>query len=291
MKKLKRFFDSPLKAVASCTCILAVLAILGVGAAFAVGAVAENTSIGVGRAQDAAFADAGVAPEDVVLSRTEFEFEKGRFVYEVDFTAGGMEYEYLIHASDGKVISRDLEQADIQNAVPEGQKETTDLAAQTSPDTSAAQISLEKAKEIALADANIDQQKKDQLQFSKEKLEWDDGRTVYEIEFFTADFMVYEYEIDASTGAILSKSEENAKTGDGGSADTDGENALIRLDEAKEIAAQHAGFAASEVSFSKAKLDRDDGRTVYEVVFYKGSTEYEYTIDAAAGTILEYDID
>ncbi len=179
MKKFKRFFDSPLKAVASCACILAVLAILGVGTAFAVGAVAENTSIGVGRAQDAAFADAGVAPEEVVLSKTEFAFENGRFVYEVDFTAGGLEYEYLIHASDGKVISRDVEQADIQNPVPENQKETAALT-----DTSATQISLEEAKEIAVDDAGIDQQQREQLQFSQEKLEWDDGRAAYEINFF-----------------------------------------------------------------------------------------------------------
>ncbi len=106
--------------------------------------------------------------------------------------------------------------------------------------------------------------------------------------FFTTDYKIYEYEIDASTGAILSKSAEDAG---GGAADTDGGNGLIRLDDAKEIAARHAGFAASEVRFSKAKLDRDDGRTVYEVEFYKDTTEYEYTIDAAAGTILEYDID
>lgn len=282
MKKIKRFFDSPLKAVASCICILAVLAILGVGTAFAVGAVAENTSIGVARAQDAAFADASVAPEEVVLSKTEFAFENGRFVYEVDFTADGLEYEYLILASDGKVISRDVEQADIQNPVPENQMETAD-----STNTSTTQISLEEAKEIAVDDAGIDQQQREQLQFSQEKLEWDDGRAVYEIDFFTTDYKIYEYEIDASTGAILSKSSEDAR---GSAADTDGGNGLIHLDDAKEIAARHAGFTVSEVRFSKAKLDRDDGRTVYEVEFYKDTTEYEYTIDAAAGTILEYDI-
>lgn len=47
----------------------------------------------------------------------------------------------------------------------------------------------------------------------------------------------------------------------------------------------------SDVSFTKAKLERDDGRTVYEIEFYQGYVEYDYTIDAATGAILEYDMD
>ena len=42
----------------------------------------------------------------------------------------------------------------------------------------------------------------------------------------------------------------------------------------KSIALRHAGVSASSVSFSKAKLDDDDGRGVYE-------------IDAHSGAILE----
>ena len=42
---------------------------------------------------------------------------------------------------------------------------------------------------------------------------------------------------------------------------------------------------------SKAKLENDDGYTVYEVEFYKDRMEYEYKIDAATGEIIEYDMD
>ena len=41
----------------------------------------------------------------------------------------------------------------------------------------------------------------------------------------------------------------------------------------------------------KVQQDRDDGRLEYEVEFKSGSKEYEYTIDAASGTILDYEID
>ena len=44
-----------------------------------------------------------------------------------------------------------------------------------------------------------------------------------------------------------------------------------------------------DVFFTKVKLDRDDGILEYEIEFFKDRVEYEYTIDAASGTILEYD--
>ena len=49
--------------------------------------------------------------------------------------------------------------------------------------------------------------------------------------------------------------------------------------------------AAAEVSFTKAKLEKDDGLRKYEIEFIKGSTEYEYEIDAATGSVLEYDVE
>ena len=39
------------------------------------------------------------------------------------------------------------------------------------------------------------------------------------------------------------------------------------------------------------KLERDDGRTVYEGEMRSGRTEYEFTIDAYTGAVLEWDTD
>lgn len=49
--------------------------------------------------------------------------------------------------------------------------------------------------------------------------------------------------------------------------------------------------SAVKVTFSKAKLENDDGMTVYEVEFFYQGTEYDYKIDASTGSILEYDLD
>ena len=48
---------------------------------------------------------------------------------------------------------------------------------------------------------------------------------------------------------------------------------------------------AADAIFVKAGLDWDDGRTEYEVEFYAGNTEYDYSIDATTGAIRSYDHD
>lgn len=67
------------------------------------------------------------------------------------------------------------------------------------------------------------------------------------------------------------------------------QSASITEEQAKEIAANHAGVAVADLTFHSVSLEEDDGRRVYDVEFYSGSTEYDYEIDAATGDILSYD--
>lgn len=69
------------------------------------------------------------------------------------------------------------------------------------------------------------------------------------------------------------------------------QSASITEEQAKEIAASHAGVAVADLTFHSVSLEEDDGRRVYDVEFYSGSTEYDYEIDAATGDILSYDND
>lgn len=67
---------------------------------------------------------------------------------------------------------------------------------------------------------------------------------------------------------------------------------LISEKKAKEIALDHAGYEESEVKFVKAKLDFDDGRYEYEIEFRAdGNLEYDYSINAANGKIVDFDRD
>lgn len=67
----------------------------------------------------------------------------------------------------------------------------------------------------------------------------------------------------------------------------------ITEEEAKNAALADAGYKENQVSGMRIKLDREDGRWVYEIEFYVQAEEYDYEIDAATGAILsrDYDID
>lgn len=140
-------------------------------------------------------------------------------------------------------------------------------------------LSVEDAKAKALAHAGLTA---GQVTFTEQKLDWDDGRQVYDIEFYTGDSREYDYEIDAVTGEIRS-------------VDYDAESyappagqTVISQDRAREIAlAKVPGASAADIR--KLKLDRDDGRQVYEVEIIYNHREYELEIDAVTGAVLEFE--
>ena len=149
---------------------------------------------------------------------------------------------------------------------------------------------MERAEAIALSDAGLSAAS---VTFTEAKQDFDDGVPNYDLDFYTATHE-YDYEINAQTGAIMDKSVEvnehavrETKPAAPTAAATEASRGFIGVDRAKSIALGHAGVSASSVSFSKAKLDDDDGRSVYEIEFYVGNTEYDYEIDAHSGAILE----
>ena len=188
MEKLKKLFSTPERKIITVVCIVLILAIAGAGTVMAVRANAQHNAIGVESAMNFAFADAGVDPASARVEHTEFEFENGRFVYEIEFTADGAEYDYLVSAADGAIVKKEVER--VRNGA----------AGEPVPAT----VTLEAAKSAALADAGLAES---DVTFTKTRLDTEDGFAVYDIDFYTAD-SEYEYEIDALTGAVISKSKE-----------------------------------------------------------------------------------
>ena len=66
-------------------------------------------------------------------------------------------------------------------------------------------------------------------------------------------------------------------------------NAVATGGEAKQIVQERAGSTGG--TFREFKLDWDDGRSMYEGEYRVGWTEYEFEIDAATGTVLEWGVD
>ena len=63
----------------------------------------------------------------------------------------------------------------------------------------------------------------------------------------------------------------------------------IGLSKAKKIALKNAKLSSSDVTFTKAKYDKDDKE--YDIEFYTSSKEYDYEIDAYSGKIEEKEVE
>lgn len=145
----------------------------------------------------------------------------------------------------------------------------------------ASQLTLEQAKAVALAHAGLTEK---EVTYTEQTVDWKNGRQVYEIEFHTADYAEYDYEIDAATGKIISFDyDAESYTPPVGAGKT-----TIAREAAQEIAlAKVPGATASHIK--KLELDQDDGKQVYEVKIIYNGVEYDLEIDAADGTILEFE--
>ncbi len=242
--------------------------------------------ISMEQAQTAALDAADIDAADAEVSSATLDEVAGVTCYKVAFTAGDYSYSYSINAETGEVLemsSRD------KNAAPADSTQTdttasgaTTTPAQTAPstntNTSTGAVDEAKAQEIALNHAGI---KAADATITKSKLDYDDGRQVYEIEWY-ANGAKYDYEIAVATGEIVNSGYE-AKTVVG-----TGNSATVSEATAKQTALARVSGAA-EKDIYEWKLDYDDGRPEYEGKIIYGGTEYEFTIDATTGTVVEWD--
>ena len=313
---MKKLFSTPKKAIILVICIVVVIIAASVTAF-------KSTLITKAEAKIVALKDAGLSEAEASALRTRLEFDDGRFQYEVDFYNNGTEYEYLIQAKNGEIIARDIDgngngyndmqdignqfaadgnssvqpQKDAENqpaangiSTAQPQEDAENQPAANGNSTAQPQEDfLDIAKAAALKDAGLSES---DVTFKKTELDNSHGTQVYDIEFYTSDTK-YDYEIDASNGTVLEKSIEQfqLQTPPTDSAINSSGNDYIGIDRAKEIALNHAQMNESDVQFAKAKLENDDGVVEYEIEFYFGRTEYDYTIDAVSGNIIEYDVE
>ena len=125
------------------------------------------------------------------------------------------------------------------------------------------------------------------MSFTKARLENDDGVRQYDLEFWK-DGVEYSAELRASDGAVLSWDVDREHSPANSQNVTEGD---IGLERAKEIALDKAGLAASDVTFTEASYEVDDGLRVYEIEFRQGMVEYSAKIGASDGAILSWEID
>ena len=181
-----------------------------------VGSASDKAYIGEADAKAAALAHAGVKEGNITRYEVEMDYERGTMVYEIEFHHQGREYDYDIDAVTGEVLWSESERDDDYGPAQQSQggseqpkeqpKEQKPSQQQESKPAASEDgyIGKEAAKAAALAHAGLSESQVNRMKF---ELDREDGRVVYEIEFKSGG-MEYEYEIDASSGAVLKYDKE-----------------------------------------------------------------------------------
>ena len=167
-------------------------------------------------------------------------------------------------------------------------------------------ISKDDVKDIIAANMNANV---NDLYF--EDIDFDFDKGVYEVEVYYHND-AYEYKIDARTSTeggriiytdfkyftngITDDNNSNNSNNNSNNSSTNGSSnnattASIPLDEAKNIALNHANLTADKVQFLRTEQDYDDGMLNYEIDFNYDIYEYDYKINANTGEIISYDKD
>ena len=256
----------------------------------------QTQMISMEEAQEAALKAADIVAADADISATTLSEVAGVACYKVEFTSGEYAYAYTINAQTGAVMEMSSQE---QNAQASGtQTEVADstvpATAQTSGSASAqAQTSAAAPAQNATGTGTVDEAAAQKIALehagvkaadatiTKSKLDYEDGRQVYDIEWY-AGGAKYDYEIATDTGEIISSAYEEKTMG------ADSRNVTVSEADAKKTALDRVS-GATDKDLYEWKLDYDDGRPEYEGKIIYGGTEYEFTIDASTGSVMEWD--
>ena len=176
-------------------------------------------------------------------------------------------------------------------------------------------VTQAQATDIALEHAGVTQEDTTSLSVEQDK---EDGVEVYDIQFATSD-RTYHYDVSRKTGEIVNYSydakessqtstesqkednsssqiqavEDAASQAEAQESAAESQTQAVEEEEARakamNVAMDHAGV--TECYTHRIEEDMEHGRAVYEIEFFAGNTEYDYTIAKDTLEILPYDQD
>ena len=166
----------------------------------------QNQKLTAEEAEQIALNETGYTREEVTFKPTEYDVEKGKAVWEVEFYYGNTEYDFEIDAYTGEILKKhqEIEERPTKptSTTASNPEPTPEPTPTPNPEpTVSTELSEEKALEIVLADAGLTADVISRLKIEKER---DDGVWVYEIEFNKGN-VEYDYEIRVSDGKILER--------------------------------------------------------------------------------------
>lgn len=211
--------------------VLAMAAMMTAAIVTGCGTAGGGKDIGKDEALEIALSDAGVHENDTTRLRVAEDREDGGKVYEIQFDAAGVEYDYEVAAEDGKILSAENEQVPVEaipyntaqqdqtadtqeNADVQGNRtddiKTNDNAQQNQAsndqtnNTNNANVKVSREEAIAIALKRVPGATEKDIHI---EFDTDDGQYRYEGDIIY-DQKEYDFEIDANSGTILEWSEE-----------------------------------------------------------------------------------
>lgn len=294
MKKISSLFSTPKKAAISIICMAAVLIVLCTGAALALTRAGAGAQITLEEAEKKALSDAGLSISEVTSINTHLDLDDGIAVYDVEFYTEDMKYEYEINANMGNIYSKSKEMLVTQAIVQNENQQDANQQDANRQDTNPQDANQQDANQ---QDANQQDTNPHDANQGNDALQGTDTQQGSDVQQGSdarnEGQSVYNKDVENDKAGIGQSGDSTGQYGNptGQSGNSDDSGNYIGVDSAKSIAAKHAGFVLADVTFTQAEIDRDDGQIVYEIEFYKDGREYEYTINAANGDIIEYEID
>ena len=221
-----------------------------------------KTEISEEKAKEIAFSHANISQENITNIQVEKDKENGIAIYSIEFYTDEAEYDYEISQTNGTIIKSEVETY-TNNTIP-----TT-------------QITKDEAKEIALKDASVSENKTSYL---KVKQDYENDTAVYEVEFY-ADGKEYDYTISKNDGTILSKDYDIENY----TLDSSDNASIISLEEAKKLVLERIDGANSE--HISIYHEFDDGVQLYEGEVHYQNKEYEFKINATTKEFIEWSVE
>ena len=170
-------------------------------------------------------------------------------------------------------------QATASDTTPAQNSATTQNTVTAPAQTVTGTVDEETAQKIALEHAGV---KATDATITKSKLDYEGRRQVYEIEWY-AGGKKYDYEIAVDTGEVLSSGYDEKTTGW-----SDSNSVTVSEADAKQTALGRVS-GATQKDIYEWQFDYDDGRPEYEGKIIYGGTEYDFTIDASSGAVVEWE--
>lgn len=177
--------------------ILGVLLLIGIG----IFIYFKITYLSETEIKEIVIRDSNVERDNIHFTNIDLDTEENLYEVEFYYVGQNTEYEYKINAKTGQIIYSDF------NSSKNNENTKTNNTNNNSNSSSSNEITLDEAKKIALDDSKLNE---NDVTYNETKTDFDDGKKIYDIEFIYNN-QEYNYEIDATTGEIISYDKDNIR--------------------------------------------------------------------------------